>query len=85
MRRALILVLVLAGCAVDAPRAPGPRPLTAEEGRALVASKLPARLEDRAGWATDIYAAIATLHVEPSEENICSVVAVTEQIGRAHV
>jgi hypothetical protein len=76
---ALFLALVLAGCAADAPRAPGPRVLTADEGRALVARKLPARLEDRAGWATDIYAAIATLRIDPSGENICSVVAVTEQ------
>jgi hypothetical protein len=40
---------------------------------------LPARLADRAGWATDIYAALATLQVAPTAENICAAIAVTEQ------
>lgn len=72
--------MLLAACtAIEPPRAPGPRPLTAEEGRALVASKLPAKLEDRSGWATDIYAAFATLQVAPTVENICAAIAVTEQ------
>ena len=76
---AAVALLLLAGCAVEPPRQAGPRPLTAEEGRARVAAKLPPKLDDRAGWATDIYAAFATLQLDPSVENICSVVAVTAQ------
>ena len=71
---------LLAGCAtIEEPREPGYRPLTAAEGRALVGRLLPGSVADRAGWATDIYAAIAVLDLPPTPENICAVVAVTEQ------
>jgi len=75
------LVAVLSGCAtVEEPtRPPGYRPLTAAEGRALVARLLPASVKDRSGWATDIYAAFAVLDLAPTPENICAAVAVTEQ------
>lgn len=75
----LILALVLAGCATQEPSVPGYRPLTAAEGRALVARLLPANVSDRAGWATDIYAGIAALDVAPSVDNACAIIAVTEQ------
>jgi hypothetical protein len=39
----------------------------------------PAKLDDRDGWATDTYAAMAALDVRPSVENICAIVAVAEQ------
>ncbi|WP_221227610.1 DUF1615 domain-containing protein [Rhodocyclus tenuis] len=54
------------------------------EGRALVARRLPAGLADRDGWATDIYTAFASLHIAPSAENICAVVAVIEQESGFH-
>jgi hypothetical protein len=74
-------IAVLAGCATtdDALHAPGRRPMTADEGRALTARLLPPDVTDRTGWATDIYAAIAVLEIPPTVENICAVVAVTEQ------
>jgi hypothetical protein len=72
----LALLLVVAGCAAPTPER---APMSASEGRALVARYLPARLADRTGWATDIFAAFATLRIEPSPRNICAVVAVTEQ------
>src|SRR6476469_2425022 len=76
----LIITLVLAGCASDeSSRAPSTRPSTAAEGRALVGRLVPANVPDRAGWATDIYAAIAAMEIAPTPENICSVVAITEQ------
>ena len=40
---------------------------------------LPGGLPDRPGWAADIYAAIATLQVAPSRENLCAIIAVTAQ------
>ena len=40
---------------------------------------MPASVPDRAGWAVDIYAALAALRIEPSTANVCSVLAVVEQ------
>ncbi|HEV8257269.1 MAG TPA: DUF1615 domain-containing protein [Casimicrobiaceae bacterium] len=75
------LIVLLAGCAaIEKPSpAPGYRPISATEGRALVARLLPDAVKDRAGWATDIYAAFAALDIPPTPENICAAVAVTGQ------
>ncbi len=77
----IALIVALAGCAsVEQPsRAPGARPLSVAEARALVARSLPDGVKDRAGWATDIYAAFAALGIAPTPDNICAVVAVTSQ------
>ncbi|MDB6164026.1 MAG: putative lipoprotein [Xanthomonadaceae bacterium] len=77
-RRALILVLVIAMIALDGctePKAPR-RP---EDVRAQIVSLLPSRLADRRGWATDLYAAFASLGIEPTTRNLCAALAVTEQ------
>ena len=71
-------ILALAGCAVQRAPEEGPS-LTPTQARALIARLLPPDARDRAGWATDIYAAFATLRIAPTESNICAVVAVTEQ------
>ena len=76
---AVLLAALLAACTENPSRAPGPRPLTAAEGRALVSRHLPAKVPDRAGWATDIYAAIAALKIDPTPQNVCAIVAITEQ------
>jgi hypothetical protein len=71
---------VLAACAgIEGPAGPGGRPLTAEEGRALVARALPEGVKDRTGWATDIYAAFASLDLRPAPDNICAAVAIIGQ------
>ena len=74
-------IALASGCAsVEEPwRAPDKRPMTAAEGRALVATAIADSVKDRGGWATDIYAAFATLELAPSPENICAAVAVIEQ------
>lgn len=73
-------VAALAGCAVpEKALVPDSPILTAAEARALVARKLPANLADRPGWAADIYAAMSAMQIAPSPQNICAVVAVTEQ------
>jgi hypothetical protein len=83
LERALTVGLIasLAGCVVmEKPSpAPGYRPLSATEGRALVGRLLPDGVKDRAGWATDIYAAFAALDIAPTPENICAAIAVTGQ------
>jgi hypothetical protein len=62
-----------------------PKPMvSATEGRALVARLLPAGIADRTGWATDIYVAFAAMQIAPTPENICAVVAVTEQESSFH-
>ena len=63
----------------EAARAPEYRPLTAAEGRALVAQHLPTNIAERSGWATDIYAAIAAMDIPATAENICAAIAITEQ------
>ena len=76
---------VLAGCGMtpreastDAqrPRAERRPPLL---GPALIAPLLPPRVADRQGWAEDLSAAMNALGVEASAENVCAVIAVTEQ------
>jgi len=77
---AVALMALLAGCAaIEGPATPGHRPMTVAEGRALVSRLLPDGVKDRAGWATDIYAAFAALEIPPTPENICAAVAVTAQ------
>jgi hypothetical protein len=75
----MALVAIITGCATDEPRAPVQRPISATNGRALVGALLPPGIADRAGWATDIYAALAALEISPTAENICATIAITEQ------
>jgi hypothetical protein len=79
------LTALLAGCvSVEGPSPPGYRPMSATEGRALVGRLLPDGVKDRAGWATDIYAAFAALDIPPTPENICATVPATAQESGFH-
>ena len=49
------------------------------EAREAVVRLLPPSTADRAGWAADVYAALATLELPATPENLCAVLAVTEQ------
>ncbi|MEG7363649.1 DUF1615 domain-containing protein [Pseudomonas citronellolis] len=70
-------LLALAGCSSQSARqAPEPTPA---QVRATLAQLLPAKVSDRSGWATDIQAAFAAQRIRPSTENLCSVLAITEQ------
>jgi len=40
---------------------------------------LPDGVSDRTGWATDLYAAIASVDIAPSPENICAAIAIIGQ------
>ncbi|KAF1051216.1 MAG: hypothetical protein GAK43_02503 [Stenotrophomonas maltophilia] len=72
----LTLGLLLAGCGSHATRSAQPSP---EQVRASLVQLLPAGVKDRQGWAADIQTAFAAQHLEPSPQNLCSVLAVTEQ------
>ena len=79
-----VIAALLAGCA-NGSRSSPPQPMRVPPGmsppqaRALIERSVPRKASDRAGWAADIYAAFIVLDIEFSRENICAVVAVTEQ------
>ena len=72
----VLVVALLASCAT--PDEPS-RPISAEQGRAVVARLLPDHVQDRKGWAVDIYAAFAVLDLPPTADNVCAVIAITDQ------
>jgi hypothetical protein len=73
-----LCVVVVVGCSSD-HRGEAPVPLSPAQARALISTLLPPNTTDRSGWATDIYAAFSALAIAPTPENICAVVAVTQQ------
>jgi hypothetical protein len=73
---ALGACIILASCATP-DSAPDPVKQDLVPGR--IVQLLPPKLPDRAGWAADIYAAFATQGIAPSAQNLCAVLAVTEQ------
>jgi hypothetical protein len=49
------------------------------EAREVIVRLLPPNTVDRAGWAVDVHAALATLELPSTLQNFCAVLAVTEQ------
>jgi hypothetical protein len=47
--------------------------------RALISQSMPRSVHDRSGWTDDIYQGFSELHIEPTHENVCAVVAVIAQ------
>jgi len=69
--------MALSACkTADPPLERTPSPA---ESHALITRLLPPRTPDRAGWATDIYAAFTALKLVPTADRVCAVLAVTEQ------
>ena len=73
---ALTSVLLVACGTQRANQAPE---LTPGQVRAQIVRLMPANTPDREGWAADIQTAFAAQELDPSMENLCSVLAVTEQ------
>ena len=71
-----LLLLLLAGCASQAPLQMQRSP---DEVRAEILRKLPTSVKDRQGWANDVYVALTAQDIEPGSDNVCAVLAVTQQ------
>lgn len=61
------------------PSGPREPPVDPDAARAEIARLIPSGAADRANWAIDIFAAFEALGVRPTTNNICAVVAVTQQ------
>ena len=73
---AIAVCVILAGCATQES---APEPVRPELVPAQIARLLPPSLPDRTGWAADIYAAFSTQGLTPTSQNLCAVLAITEQ------
>ncbi|MCC3748585.1 DUF1615 domain-containing protein [Rouxiella badensis] len=71
-----LLLSLLAGCSSEKNTVSTQRP---EQVRADIVSLMPANVADKQGWAKDISTAFITQKIDPTTENICAVLAVTEQ------
>ena len=72
----VVVLLSLAGCAGQGSRQ---APSDPAQVKAQIVRLLPAKTPDREGWARDIQAAFAAQALAATTQNICSVLAVTEQ------
>ena len=81
-RRGFVHAIVLAGTALVSactnPQLQQP-PIDPDVARAEIVKRLPTKISNRDAWAVDIFAAFEALSIRPTPENICAVVAVTEQ------
>jgi hypothetical protein len=73
---AFCVVSLLAACATSGPASKATQP---DAIRAATARLLPDQISDRAGWARDIQVAFTAQDLAPTRENLCAVIAVTEQ------
>lgn len=74
---ALAAAAVLAASCVNPP----PRPIAADPDavRAEIVRLIPAKVANAQGWAVDIFAAFEALHLAPTTEHLCGVLAIAEQ------
>lgn len=74
----LLAAFVLAGCAEKgaAPLKEGEKPV---DVASVVRQKMPASVKDRSEWADALAATFKSQKIAPTEENICSVLAVAQQ------
>ncbi len=72
-----LVAMLLAACGTQSARQTPE--LTPGQIRAQVIRLMPAKTPDREGWAADIQTAFTAQTLEPSVENLCSVLAVAEQ------
>jgi hypothetical protein len=73
---ALLAALLLGGCATPPPKKPSRSP---EQVHAQVLHLLPARAENREGWAAAVTDAFFALEIDPTASHLCAALAVAEQ------
>ncbi|ARP90756.1 hypothetical protein CAL14_11005 [Bordetella genomosp. 9] len=73
----IALLLALAGCATRAPQPEAPT--SPQAIRADIVRRLPPGVGDAEGWARDIQVAVTTQEILATPENLCAIIAVTEQ------
>src|ERR1700760_4224612 len=78
MRRIILVCawLLLAGCATPPPTKPARAP---EQIHAQLLQLLPARAENREGWASAITDAFVALQLDATTPHLCATLAVAEQ------
>jgi hypothetical protein len=78
MRRIILscALLLLAGCATPPPTKPARAP---EQIHAQLLQLLPARAENREGWASAVTDAFAALQLDATTSHLCAALAVIEQ------
>jgi hypothetical protein len=69
-------IVLMSACTHPQLREP---PIDPDVARAEIARRIPPKIPNREGWAIDIFAAFESLEIRPTTENICAVIAVTEQ------
>lgn len=72
----VVLLTLLAGCATQTSKT---TPRGASEIRADLQHLMPSKVPDREGWARDIAVAFTAQGLDSSRDNLCAVVAITEQ------
>ena len=72
----LTAVATLSACTNPSLREP---PIDPDVARAEIAKRIPPKIANRDVWAVDMFAAFEALSIRPTTENICAVIAVTEQ------
>ncbi|HET8637796.1 MAG TPA: DUF1615 family protein, partial [Acidobacteriaceae bacterium] len=69
------LIGVLAGCALQAPKHRPPSTAVQQE----IVHLMPSRVSDAEGWAADIDEALAVQDIPATTQNLCAILAVTQQ------
>ncbi len=72
----VILMTLLAGCSSHKTTVSSKNP---QQVRTDIVRLMPSHVPDKQGWATDISTAFNAQDIDPSKENICAVLAVTDQ------
>lgn len=71
-----LCVAFIASCSTPPVREPAIDP---DVARAQIVKRIAPTVKNREAWAVDIFAAFEALSIRPTTQNICAVIAVTEQ------
>lgn len=77
-----LLLTLLSGCSTQKTAVSSKSP---QQVRADIVSLMPPYVSDKSGWAKDISTAFSAQNIDPTKENICSVLAVAEQESNFNV